>query len=61
MRARISLIIEEDLLARVDLIAGEQKRRSGVIEQAIREFIAREELKGVDAAKIEDVVSSVKL
>jgi metal-responsive CopG/Arc/MetJ family transcriptional regulator len=45
MRTRTSLILEESLLARIDLIAGEKHRRAAVIETALREFIAREERK----------------
>ncbi len=50
MRARIALIIEEDLLAKVDAIAVVKIKRSSVIVQAITEFIAREEAK---APKVE--------
>ena len=45
MRARIALIIEEDLLAKVDIIAGDKTKRSAVIVKAISEFIKREEAK----------------
>ena len=56
MRARIALVLEEDLLAKIDVIAGDRQKRSAVIVKAIREFIAREESK---AAK-EAVVSAPK-
>ena len=45
MRARIALVIEEDLLAKVDIIAGDKTKRSAVIVKAINEFIKREEAK----------------
>ena len=45
MRARIALVIEEELLAKVDIIAGDKTKRSAVIVKAISEFIKREEAK----------------
>lgn len=45
MRVRTPLIIEEDLLKKIDEIAGEKTRRAATIETALREFIAREEKK----------------
>jgi metal-responsive CopG/Arc/MetJ family transcriptional regulator len=45
MRARIALVIEEDLLAKVDVIAGDKLKRSATIVKAITEFIKREEAK----------------
>jgi metal-responsive CopG/Arc/MetJ family transcriptional regulator len=45
MRARVSLILEESLLKRIDEIAGEKHRRAAVIETALREFLEREEKK----------------
>lgn len=45
MRVRANIIIEEDVLAKIDAIAGEKNKRAAVIEKALREFIAREELK----------------
>jgi metal-responsive CopG/Arc/MetJ family transcriptional regulator len=45
MRARIALVIEEDLLAKVDVIAGDKLKRSATIVKAISEFIKREEAK----------------
>lgn len=44
MRIRTNIIIEEDILAKIDAIAGEKNKRAAVIEKALREFIAREEL-----------------
>ena len=45
MRIRTNIILEEDLLARIDIIAGDKKKRAAVIERALREFLAREESK----------------
>ena len=45
MRIRTNIIIEEDILAKIDAIAGEKNKRAAVIEKALREFIAREEIK----------------
>ena len=45
MRIRTNIIIEEDILAKIDAIAGEKNKRAAVIEKALREFIAREELR----------------
>jgi predicted transcriptional regulator len=45
MRTRTNLIIEEDILAKIDVIAGEKNKRAAVIEKALLEFIAREEKK----------------
>ena len=42
MRVRIPLIIEESLMKEIDEIAGEKHRRAATIEQALREFIARQ-------------------
>ncbi len=42
MRVRTQIIIADDILARIDEIAGEKHRRSIVIETALKEFIARE-------------------
>ncbi|MFN2501691.1 MAG: hypothetical protein ABR530_06740 [Pyrinomonadaceae bacterium] len=43
MRVRTQLIIADDLLARIDEIAGEKHRRSVVVETALREYVARED------------------
>ncbi len=45
MRARVNLIIEESILAKIDLIAGEKPKRAAIIEKALLEYIAREEKK----------------
>ena len=39
------LILADDLMKKIDEIAGEKQRRSHVDETALREFIAREEKK----------------
>ncbi len=48
MRTRTNLIIEEEILAKIDAIAGEKNKRAAVIEKALLEFIAREEKKEVN-------------
>ena len=45
MRTRTNLIIEEDILAKIDTIAGEKNKRAAIIEKALLEFIEREEKK----------------
>ena len=55
MRIRTNLIIEEDLLKKIDAIAGEKHKRAAVIETALREFIAREEIKEANNPKPEAV------
>ena len=60
MRARIPLIIEQDLLTKIDVITGDQKKRSSVIEKAVREFIEREEAKGVNTTKVAVVGAKTK-
>ncbi len=45
MRTRTNIILEEALLAKIDLIAGDKHKRAAVIETALREYVAREELK----------------
>jgi metal-responsive CopG/Arc/MetJ family transcriptional regulator len=45
MRVRTNIILAEDILAKIDAIAGEKQKRSIVIETALREYIAREESK----------------
>ncbi len=45
MRVRTNIILPEDLLAKIDAIAGEKQRRSVIIETALREYISREESK----------------
>ncbi len=55
MRIRTNLIIEEDLLKKIDTIAGEKHKRAAVIETALREFIEREEIKEANNPKPEVV------
>ena len=55
MRVRTNLIIEENILAKIDKIAGEKHKRAAVIETALREFIAREEVKEANNSKTEVV------
>jgi metal-responsive CopG/Arc/MetJ family transcriptional regulator len=55
MRVRTNIIISEDLLAKIDLIAGEKQRRSAVIDMALREYVAREESKAPDNGDAEVV------
>ena len=55
MRVRTNLIIEENILAKIDKIAGEKYKRAAVIETALREFIAREEVKEANNSKTEIV------
>lgn len=45
MRIRTNIIVSEELLARIDVIAGEKQKRAATIEQALREFVEREEAK----------------
>jgi metal-responsive CopG/Arc/MetJ family transcriptional regulator len=45
MRIRIPLIIEEDVMKKIDEIAGEKHRRAATVEAALREYIARHERK----------------
>ena len=53
MRMRTNIIIEEDILKKIDAIAGEKNKRAAVIEKALLEFIAREELKEANNPKPE--------
>ena len=55
MRIRTNLIIEETLLAKIDRIAGDKNKRAATIETALREFIAREEIKEANNPKPEVV------
>lgn len=45
MRIRTQLIIEDEVMQKIDEIAGEKHLRAKVVEAALREYIAREELK----------------
>jgi metal-responsive CopG/Arc/MetJ family transcriptional regulator len=53
MRVRTNLIIEESLLAKIDAIAGDKNKRAATIETALKEFIAREEIKEANNPKTE--------
>jgi len=53
MRIRTNIILAEDILAKIDAIAGEKQKRSLVIETALREYIAREESKAPTNTDIE--------
>lgn len=54
MRVRANIIIEEEILAKIDAIAGEKNKRAAVIKKALLEFIAREESKEKDKPQTED-------
>jgi metal-responsive CopG/Arc/MetJ family transcriptional regulator len=43
MRQRVNLIIEEEILNKIDKIAQEKNKRAATIEKALLQFIAREE------------------
>lgn len=45
MRIRTNIIIEEKILAKIDILAGERIKRAATIEKALLEFIEREEAK----------------
>ncbi len=45
MRVRTNIILAEEILKKIDIIAGEKHKRAAVIETALLEFIAREESK----------------
>ena len=45
MRARVNIILEESILAKIDAIAGEKPKRAAIIEKALLEYIARQEKK----------------
>ena len=60
MRVRTNIIIEETLLAKIDEIAGDKLKRAGVIETALREFIARNESKILNKVSAETAVSATK-
>ena len=59
MRIRTNLIIEEDILKKIDAIAGEKHKRAAVIETALLEYIAREEIKEANNPKPEVVAEKV--
>ncbi len=45
MRVRTNIILSEDILKRIDTLAGEKQKRAAVIETALREYVEREEKK----------------
>jgi metal-responsive CopG/Arc/MetJ family transcriptional regulator len=53
MRVRTNIILAEDILAKIDALAGEKQKRSLIIETALREYIAREESKRPITSDIE--------
>ena len=55
MRIRTNIIIEEDILKKIDVIAGDKNKRAAVIEKALLEFIAKEESKEVNVFNTEKV------
>jgi predicted transcriptional regulator len=62
MRIRTNIIISEEILARIDAIAGEKQKRAAVIELALREYVEREESKApaVDNIEVVEKKPSVK-
>lgn len=54
MRVRTNIIIAEEILKKIDIIAGEKQKRAAVIETALREYIEREEAK----APVESVIEA---
>ena len=60
MRVRTNLIIEESVLAKIDVIAGEKHKRAAIIEKALLEFIAREESKAPAETEVKDKKSGAK-
>ncbi len=59
MRTRVNLVIDEELLTKIDSISADKNKRAATIETALREFIEREEVKQVNDPKIE--TSAVKI
>jgi metal-responsive CopG/Arc/MetJ family transcriptional regulator len=57
MRIRTNIILAEDILAKIDALAGEKQKRSAVIETALREYIAREEKKAPANLEVETLDS----
>ena len=57
MRKRVNLIIEEEILERIDEIAIDKNKRAAVIQEALLQFIAREEKKAAKKAKEKEAVS----
>lgn len=59
MRIRTNLIIEESILAKIDVIAGEKHKRAAVIEKALLEYIAKEESKAINVFNTKPVKEKV--
>ncbi len=59
MRQRVNLIIEEEILNKIDEIAQEKNKRAATIERALLQFIAREEKKAVKKQKDAEVAEEV--
>ncbi|MDQ6786386.1 MAG: hypothetical protein M3033_06150 [Acidobacteriota bacterium] len=56
MRIRTNIIIEEAILKKIDIIAGEKHKRAATIETALREYIEREEAKAlIEVVEVADV------
>lgn len=53
MRIRTNLIIEEELLKKIDILAEDKNKRAAVIEKALREYIEREELRIANEPSLE--------
>ena len=60
MRVRTNIIIEEEILEKIDQIAGEKKKRTAVIKKALLEFIARFEKKEASKPKTEETTEKPK-
>lgn len=58
MRVRTNIIIEEEILAKIDNIAGEKNKRTAVIKKALLEFIARHEKKEASKPKVEETAEN---
>lgn len=59
MRQRVNLIIEENILKKIDEIAQEKNKRAAVIEKALLQFIAREEKQAAKKQKETEVAEEV--
>jgi metal-responsive CopG/Arc/MetJ family transcriptional regulator len=59
MRIRTNIIVSEELLAKIDVIAGEKQKRAATIEQALREFVEREEAKAPINLEVETADAKV--
>ena len=59
MRTRVNLVIDEELLTKIDSISADKNKRAATIETALREFIEREEVKQASNPKLD--ASAVKV